>query len=85
MRRLWCGIHFHRVVEVQGAREVGVMDVALEEDVQGFQGDGTALVAHLLQDVVRGDDVSRFKVLDVEEDRSGACWGGGVAGCGHGG
>ena len=49
-----------------------MVNVALEEDVEGFQGDGTAFVAHLLQDVVRGDDVPRFEVLDVQEDRSGA-------------
>ena len=72
MRRLRGGVHLHGVVEVQGARQVGVVDVALEQHVEGFQGDGTAFVAHLLQDVVRGDDVPRFEVLDVEEDRSGA-------------
>ena len=72
MRRLWCGVHLHGVVEVQGAWEVGVMDVGLEEDVEGFQGDGTAFVAHSLQNVVRGDDVARLEVLDVEQDRSGA-------------
>lgn len=73
MRRLGRGVHLHGVVEVQGAREVGVVDIALEEDVEGFQGDGATFGAHFLQDVVRSDDVPGFKILDVEEDRSGAC------------